>query len=141
LLRRVRGDRRTRAGHQPRGRQECGLPWAGQPEKAIHPHQGDRPMITDERDLATSLRTVDTPPSLTLDPDQVLGRAHRTDRRHRAGRGALATGSVAAVAATALCATGTAVGPIAVLPAAPWTDGCQGIVEGATGASINLDQV
>lgn len=98
-------------------------------------------MITDERDLATSLRTVDTPPSLTLDPDQVLGRAHRTDRRHRAGRGALATGSVAAVAATALWATGTAVGPIAVLPAAPWTDGCQGIVEGATGASINLDQV
>ncbi|MCK0112684.1 hypothetical protein MWU75_11085 [Ornithinimicrobium sp. F0845] len=98
-------------------------------------------MITDERDLARSLRTAETPPGLTLDPEQVIGRAHRADRRHRAGRGALATGSVAAAAAAALWATGTNVGPMAVLPAAPWTDGCAGIVDGSAGTSINLDQV
>lgn len=98
-------------------------------------------MITDERDLAGALRTAYSPPGLTLDPEEVLGRVRRADRRRRTGRAALATGSVAAVTVAALWAAGTAPGPLAVLPAAPWTESCRGIVEDPSGTSIDLDQV
>lgn len=95
-------------------------------------------MITDERDLARSLRTMDSPPGLSLDPDQVLDHAHRT-RRHRAQKRVLGAGSVAAVAATALWASGSTLGPLSLVPAAPWTDGCQGFSTGPSGTSLHLE--
>ncbi|WP_109474675.1 hypothetical protein [Ornithinimicrobium cavernae] len=98
-------------------------------------------MITDEHDLARSLHAVQSPPGLRLDPDDVLGAVHRADRRRRARTGALTTGSLAAVTVAALWATGSTVGPIGILPAAPWAQACSGIVDGPDGTRIELDRV
>ncbi|QDO89438.1 hypothetical protein FNH13_14780 [Ornithinimicrobium ciconiae] len=98
-------------------------------------------MITDEDDLARSLRTVESPLALRLNADDVLSTVHRTHRRRQIRMGTLTTVSVAAVAAATLWATGSTAGPIAVLPAAPWTQACEGIISGPDGTRINLDQV
>lgn len=98
-------------------------------------------MITDERDLARSLHAVESPPGLRLDPEEVMGSVHRADRRRRARKGAVTTGSVAVVAVGALWAAGLNPGPMGVLPAAPWASDCGGIVDGLGGTRIDLDRV